>query len=197
MRSHAKAIVAISAVLAISILAFGITLASAAAPTVTIDPASSVSYTSVHVSGTINPNGGPQSVTYYVEYKRPADEGWNLAYGGELSGPLAEGNAPVAVGQDLAYLPPATEFEARIGAYVEGNGTFSSAVAFTTKAVAAPDVSIDPVSAITSTSAHLSGLIDPNAPEAAPTSAAVEAGFKASWMFECTPECPGTERRLH
>jgi hypothetical protein len=38
-------------------LVLGVSFASAAAPTVTIEPASEVGYTTAHVSGTVDPEG--------------------------------------------------------------------------------------------------------------------------------------------
>ncbi len=197
MRRQAKAIVAISAMLLT--LALGVTLAGAVAPVVTIDPGvTSVSYTSAHVSGTVDPQD--QETFYFFQYsKDPVNEGWSNGPGAvqdpPVPNPVPAGSGPTAVADDLAGLTPGTEYEVRLVAENADGQTVSAepSPTFTTDPVAPPSVSIDPVAIFTGTTAHFTGTIDPNAPEAAPTSPGVEAGFRVNWHFECTPACPGLQ----
>ena len=180
MRSQAKAVVAVSALLLT--LALSVTVAGAITPTVTIDPASSVSYTSAHLSGTVDPQG--QDTTYYFQYaKDPVNEGWS--YG--LSQGLEGGAGVQGVSEDLTGLQPGAEYQFRLIAENVDGLTASSEPnpTFITDSVSLPSVSIDPVSSITDASAHFSGTINPSAPGGNP------AAFDVAWHFECTPECPG------
>lgn len=191
MRSHAKAIVAVSALLLT--LALGVTLAGAVAPVVTINPASSVSYTSAHVSGTVDPQD--QETYFYFQYsKDPVNEGWSS---GPFQGPIAAGAGIQNVSEDLSGLTPGAEYEVRLVAenFADPAQTISAEPnpSFTTDPVVSPTVSIDPVTTFTGATATFTGSINPNAPEAAPTSPQVEAGFKVNWHFECTPACPGLQ----
>ena len=182
MKHHAKVIVAISA-LSVSILALGATLASATAPTVTIDPASAISYTSAHLAGKVDP--GDQETFYYFQYSAdPELEGWNI---GAYQGPLAAGSGETAVSDDLTGLKPGTEYFVRLVAENADGQAISAEPnpSFTTDAVVPPTVTIDAPSAVDGDSAQFSGTINPNAPGGNP------AAFDVAWRFECTPSCPG------
>jgi hypothetical protein len=184
VRRPAKALVAIFASL-LSILAVA-SSAAAAPPTLTIDPPSSVSYTSAHVKGTVNPNGGPDTLYIAFEYREPGAEFWSENFVGTIEGTEAEGASPIPFELDLTGLKAGVEYEVRLRAYVEGVGPeYSPVETFTTTAVPAPSVSLDPPSAITGTTAQFSGTIDPEAPVGNPAAADVD------WHFECTPACPG------
>ncbi len=184
VRRQAKAIVAASALLLT--LALGVTLAGAVAPVVTIDPASSVSYTSAHVSGTVDPQD--QETYFYFQYsKDPVNEGWSS---GAFQGPIAPGAGVQNVSEDLGGLTPGAEYEVRLVAenFADPAQTTSAEPnpIFTTDPVGAPTVSIDPVTTFTGTSAHFSGSINPNAPGGNPSA------FDVNWHFECAPACPGS-----
>ena len=138
------------------------------------------------------PERGPEAIYLYAEYLKAGDSFWTSSYFGSISGAEAEGTGPISVETDLTDLEAGVEYEVRLNAYSEGeNLSPGPNPNFTTTAVTSPDVALDPVGAVTGTTAQFSGTIDPEAPEAAPTSPAVEAGFKVEWRFECTPECPG------
>jgi hypothetical protein len=161
------------------------------APTVTVDPASAVAYTTAHVSGTVNPNGGPSAVAWIFEYsKNPGEEGWTPAGGGELTGTEAEGTTPIAVQATLTGLAPNTTYEVRIVATNAGGEGVSAEPnpSFTTKEVTKPTATAPAVSAVTGESAHFAAWVDPNAPGGAPGQ---DPGFNTPWHFQCTPECPG------
>jgi hypothetical protein len=180
VRRHPKAIVAISALL-LSTLVLGVTFASATAPVVSIDPPSSVSYTTAHVSGKVDPQD--EETYYYFEYTQDPEEGW---MNGEFLGPIAAGAGETAVSDNLTGLKPGTEYVVRLGATNFSEESFSAGPnpSFTTKTVTPPSVSIGPPSSITGTSAHFAGEINPEAPAGNP------AAFDVNWHFECTPECP-------
>lgn len=182
VRRHAEAIVAISALLVLT-LVLGVMSATAAAPVVTIDPPSSVSYTSAHVAGKVNPED--QETSYRFQYSaNPEGEGWLDA---AFQGPLAAGAGNTSVSDDLTGLQPGTEYFVRLVAESADGQAISAEPnpSFTTLAVAAPAVTISAPSAITGTTAHFEGQIDPEAPVGNP------AAFDVNWHFECTPACPG------
>ncbi len=187
MRRHAKALVAALTLLVI----VGVAQAIAdTAPTPTIQAASEISYTSAQLKGKVNPNGGPSTTSWQFQYSSEGPEGpWTPGPEGNFEGTEAEENTPLSVEGDLSGLKPNTTYYTRLVATNEGGQSSVSAPSFTTLEVAAPSATIEAVSAPTSSTAQLSGHINPNAPEAAPTSAAVEAGFSVSWHFQCTPSC--------
>lgn len=181
MRGQLKVLSAFAVLSAFLIL--GVTLASATAPTVSVDDATAVSYTSAHVSGEVDPQG--QSTTYRFQFTPQAQfeaEGFeNSATGPEAT---IEGPAEPVAG-NLENLAPNTTYHLRLVAE-NGDGPSEAVAAstFTTLEVAAPTVTIDPPAAITGSSAHFSGQVDPNGADPA---------FNSDWHFECTPECPGLE----
>lgn len=182
MRRHAKAIVAISALLLLT-LALGVMTATAAAPVVSIDAPSAVSYTSAHVSGEVDPED--QETSYRFQYSaNPEGEGW---FDAAFQGPLAAGSGGTPVEDDLTGLKPGTEYFVRLVAENADGLTISAEPnpSFTTLAVAPPSVSILAPSSVTGSSAHFEGQIDPEAPGGNP------AAFDVNWHFECTPACPG------
>lgn len=189
MGRHLKALVVTCALLALAIT-MGVGIAAATAPTVSIDAPSSVSYTSAHVSGKVNPQDGDSY--YYFQYSaNPSAEGWTS---GTFQGPLSGGSGETPVSDDLSGLKPGTHYFVRLVAnnFVDPE-VVSAQVSLTTDPVAPPAISLEAPTAVTGSTAHFSGTVNPEAPEAAPTSPAVEAGFAVDWHFECTPACPGLE----
>src|SRR4029079_15989500 len=95
-------------------LAVGATLAAAVAPTVTIDNATSVSYTSAHASGKVDPQG--QSTTYRFQYLSDTQLQENIVNGfpeWEFAQTAKEESiegAEQAVDADLTGLAPGTTF---------------------------------------------------------------------------------------
>lgn len=174
------------AVLASS-LAFGVSTAAAEAPTAEIDPVTESRYTTAHVSGTVDPKDN--ETFWYFEYQTEGG-GWN--FGGPFSS-IAAGEGPTEVDFDLTGLTPGKEYEVRlVAANFFDPEVFSAEPnpTFTTEAVQAPTVSIDPVAAITASGADFSGTVDPNAPkDASETDEAEEGAFQSSWHFDCVPDC--------
>jgi hypothetical protein len=177
--------------LALASCAFAIAAAPVSAdeiPAGTTGSVSAVSYTSAHLTGTVNPF---ERLTFYgFEYSTDQvnwTRGPQAYYAGNPT--VAANSGPTAVSEDLTGLKGGTEYFVRIGTYdeVEFTEHFSAApyLSFTTLPVAAPTVSIDPVTAITGTSAHFSGSINPNAPVGNPDA------FKVDYSFQCIPACGG------
>lgn len=175
--------------LAITVV-LGVTVAVAdTTPSVSIAAPSGVTYTSAHLTGTVNPNGGPSTTEWHFEYSETGEEGsYNWGPGGELSGPEAEGNSPVAVEGDLTGLKPGAFYYVRLVATNEfGNNRAVASTFLSTEALASPSVSIDAPSSVTSSGAHFEGEINPEGTDPA---------FEVAWRFECTPGCPGLEGNL-
>jgi hypothetical protein len=183
-------------------------------PTATIEAPTEASYTSAHVSGSVNPHGTETSCKFeYVTdahfkvegfigklfksegARREAEEqkGYEPPGYTPCESDPGSGTSAVAVQASLSGLKPATSYHVRLIARSRLGAQASSEEpneTFATEAVDAPVVSHFEVKEITASGARFVAQINPNAPEAAPTSPAVEAGFKVSWGFECTPACP-------
>jgi hypothetical protein len=167
-------------------LVLGVTLASAIAPTVTVEDATQVEYTTAMVEGNVDPQGEP--TTYGFQYIAEAQFQENLTNGlpgfeGAATGIEGSTETVGPVSGELVGLQPGTTFHLRLLAE-NGDGP-SEAVAgatFVTKAVAKPVVTIAAPSAVTGTSAHFEGTIDPGGTDPA---------FNVFWRFRCEPECPG------
>jgi hypothetical protein len=178
--------------LAVALLAVGAVLGAATAtadtaPSAAIEAPSEVRFTTAHLQGTVNPNGGPSIAHWHFEYsKDPGGEGWTAGPDHELSQAESEESSPVAVAEDLAdgTLQPATTYFVRLLASNEGGAGESSEEELTTEAVAKPTVSDIAVSAITAESAHFAAEVDPSGTDPA---------FAADWHFQCTPACKGLE----
>jgi hypothetical protein len=182
---------ALAALLALSLAPSAL---AATPPTQTVNPPTEVAYTTAHVSGTVNPNGGGVAFQVYFEFKEPSAESLGFVFAGEVTAAQAAGSTPIPFTAELTSLHPGAEYEVRLTTVFEGAERFSPEPnpKFTTEAVAKPTVAIDPVTTFTANTAHFSGHVNPNAP-AAPLSPAAAAAYKVSWHFVCTPECPGLQ----
>lgn len=174
MRRHAKATVAISAML--FTFALGASAASAdTPPAVTIGPVSQVGVTAAHLTGTVNPNGGP-STTYWHFEVAPVDEpdNWIYAYGEEINPPASEGTSAIPVQGNVEGLQPNREYVARLIAenqdFANRSETLAPRPSFTTGAATAPVVTAGVASNVKYTTAHFTGTIDPNGGNLNPTS---------------------------
>jgi hypothetical protein len=156
-----------------------------AQPTVTIEPAGTPTPTKVRLSGHVTTNapaGDPSA----------ADVHWHFECSPECPGSVDEQTVPAASPGEVEVefnahdLVPDTEYEARLVARNAGDPVTTGPVTFKTAALPAPTASIDPVATFTSSTAQLSGHIDPNAP-----SGGDPQDSDVHWHFECTPECPG------
>jgi DNA-binding beta-propeller fold protein YncE len=160
------------------------TLQEVPSPTVEIEAPSEASYTTVKVTGKVNPNGHLTSCRF--EYAL------NASFAGAKSTPCASnpgnGSSSVAVEAQLTGLRGSAEYHVRLVAEnrgIPGNTAPSSLQTLHTLTVAQPTITIEPPSAITSTGAHFAGQIKPNSPAGDP------AAFDVKWEFQCSPVCPG------
>jgi hypothetical protein len=167
--------------LALCALGFGVASAIAEPPQVTAPQVSEVSYATAHVKGEVDPKG--EFTEWFVEVSRNGTDWERTNLGGGV-----EGSGLQTVEGQVEGLRPGTEYEVRLSAmnYTEFVVVSSPEPnpKFTTKSLAAPTVSIDPVSTFTASTATFSGTINPNAPAGNPPAADV------NWHFECSPECP-------
>jgi hypothetical protein len=183
-------------------LALGIVVeagvAAAAEPVIQLDPNPTVGYTSAEVSGSINPEDNPLYPLFQAS-QEPESEGWPIT--GSLFEQLFNAGEPLEPGSGvhnltdkLTGLTPGTAYKLRLGAVTSDfTAEFFPPppfVTFETTPVAKPTVTLDPASAVTGTSAHLSGTIVTNAP-GGPLGPEAEAAFAANWHFECDLACPG------
>lgn len=166
-------------------------------PALALEPAGEISYTTAHVAGTVDPEGGnldgpghPVPISWALETNREG-EGWNPVGTGTIEGAPAEESKPIAVEASLAGLHPGSAYAFRLRATYAGEAAVSGEGTLTTKSLPAPTVSIEPHGLVTATSVELSGHIDPNAPAGNPAAANV------NWRFECEPQgCPGVEGQI-
>lgn len=178
MRRHAKAFVALSALLLSLVL--GVSLADAVVPVVSIEDATNVSYTTADVKGEVKPEG--QLTTWRFQYatQQQWEDAGNAFPSESLGeGPSGETEAEETLERQLTGLTPDTTYHLRLQAE-NGDGQ-SEAVAtntFTTLEVQKPSLTPISVSSLTATSAHFSAEVDPNGTDPA---------FAAQWSFTCTP----------
>jgi hypothetical protein len=139
------------------------------APALAIEPASP-DYTRVHLAGTVDPEGGnvnpiegPLPIQWEFQYRPVAGFGeWFPAGGSTIQGSEAAGTTPIPVFVDKTEIQQDTEYEFRLVAtYAGGLSEASSVGSFETEAVTPPEVTIDPVTALTGTTAHFSGSVTP------------------------------------
>jgi hypothetical protein len=151
--SRLSLIVPLALALATALL-FGAASASAAEPTVTIENASNVKFTSAEVEGSVDP--GEEPTTYRFQYATQAD--FSDAVDGIVEG--LEGTGAQPVQGELTNLQPNTTYHLRLLAENgSGNDEAVAAETFKTKAVTAPELTIESASALTYHSAHVSGTV--------------------------------------
>lgn len=137
---------------------------AASPPTATTGPAQQVHSDTAVLTGSVNPNGSATS--YYFEY------GPTAAYGVQTSAVQAgSGNAEVSARATLSGLEPSTGYHYRLVAVGEGAKVVGDDATFTTPAAPPPSLSTDEAKDVTTSSAVLSGTIDP-------------AGIATSYYFE-------------
>jgi hypothetical protein len=177
-------------------LVLGVTLGSAAIPTVSVQNAGEVGYTTAKVAGTVDPQG--QFTTYRFQYISEAQFQDNLTnslpgFEGAPTGVEAGTETAEGVSGELTGLNPDTVYHLRLAAENgDGPAEAIAAATFETLEVEDPIVSIDPVTTFTGTTAHFSGTVDPNAPSGS-LDAATKAAYKTRWDFQCSPECPNVK----
>jgi hypothetical protein len=191
---HVRGLLSVVVLALFAILAFGTASASAAAPTVTIDPSPTGHYTTVEVKGTVNPENNPGGVAWHYEFTTtPADPfSWIGANGGFIEAPESEGTTPIAVPATIEGLTPGSTYSVRLVAenFID-SAVVSPEATFTTSPVSAPTVSLEPITTKTDTTALFKGKVDPNSPGGLDD--AGKAAYLTHWQFHCNPACPGLE----
>ncbi len=154
--------------------------AVAASPTVMTGSITSVSTTRATANGTVNPNG--QAAKWYFEF------GTTTSYGRKTATTSAgSGTANVHVSASLAGLAPGTAYHYRLVAANAAGTKRGADGIFTT--LAAPVVATGSVRSVTSTSATLTGTVDPNG---RPTTWYVDYGTSTKYGSRTAPRSAGS-----
>jgi hypothetical protein len=144
-----------------------------AVPDLSLEPVSNISTTGGTISGAINPNGPgstypgitgtPSShrTTYRIEYKKASESSWTK-YSPDT--PIGSGSTVLAFSVGVAGLAPKTPYELKVVATKPFTGEVEDTESFTT-AAAAPEIEAFSSSHVTSTSADLHALINPQGTE--------------------------------
>ena len=165
-------------------------------PTIIIDPVASGTYTTAHVSGTVDiDDPGHHEAYAYIEVSADGGVTWD---GVSIPNPGHSGINVVE--RNVTGLQPNSTYTFRIkstysGGFppeVEANGEMAFSPepnpSITTEELFAPTATINPANPVTASTAHLSGTVDPHAPGGALSGLGKEA-FATHWEFVCTPEC--------
>lgn len=138
---------------------YGISASAAVAssPTLTMDPVSTHSIVTAHLSGEVSVPADGLETYWCLETAEAATEAWS---GFCYQGPLQPGEA-APVSQDVSGLKAGTEYEARLSSNDFTVEEHSSTVKFTTDSATAPTLALDPPGTVAYTTAQLSGSIDP------------------------------------
>jgi hypothetical protein len=136
--------------------------AAATAPSASTGPVSNVGPTSATVSGSVNPNG--TSTSWYVEY------GTSTGYGSKTGSTNAgSGTSSVAISPTLSGLKAGTTYHYRVVATSSAGTTRGADGILTTSS--APQVVTGNATGVSTTSATLTGSVDPS-------------GRATTWYFE-------------
>jgi hypothetical protein len=188
--SRAKSVFVSALALALlGVLCLGVPVAAAEPPAVSIDPFPTTGYTSAQVSGTVNTHG--EEATIYAEYATEPTGSFHYV---SIQSIPAGASGPTAVSGEVTGLQPGTDYYFRLDADADDVETYSPEPdpAAETLEVVLPTAALEPVGAVTTTTATLSGHIDPNAPSAEATASPEEQqAYNTAWHIQCTPECPG------
>ena len=141
-----------------------------APPTVATGAATLASATSAVLTGTVDPNGKP--TTYVFQYGRRTSYGQSTP-----SASAGSGTAPVAVRATISGLSLGTTYHFRLTA-TSADGTVSGADATFASGRVPPTVTTSGPTVVTSDSAVLAGIVDPNGTA---TSYAFEYGATAAY----------------
>ncbi len=150
----------------LAVLVFGAGPALAdTAPSVTIASPTAATSSSVHVSGTVNPHGGPSATSWAFEYSRePLVEGWITALSGEYPENSAEAisTSPLPVEGTLEGLQPNTTYTVRLVAMNAGGEATPEPEATAQTSAIAPSVESESTSTLEPTEATLEAQVNPN-----------------------------------
>jgi hypothetical protein len=166
-------------------------MSAAAAPTVSVDPASSVGFTSVKATGEVNP--GEKETFCHFEYisdkqleenEANGDPGFaNAAAAGCDVEPLS-GNTAQAVAANLENLTSATIYHLRLVASNEDGTEVAPAPNFTTQTATPPALALNPPSGVSYTKAHISGTVDPEGGNVNPIGGPVPIAWQLEINFQ-------------
>lgn len=152
--------------------------AGATPPVVTIGTPTNPTYTTVEVTGTIDTHG--EEGNWFFQISREGDGNWEYAFVAGSFGEPVQGT--------ITGLTAGVTYEARLVAVNNSEGAevvSDPSAPFTTEAVPPPSLTMEPATAISATSAHLTGTVEPNPPPGNPPASNVD------WHFQCNPGCPG------
>ena len=165
---------ATTALVLVALLASVATALAASSPTVTTGATSSRHNTSAVLNGTVNPNGA--ATMYFFQW------GTTTAYGGQSATHSAgSGSSPVAVHATALSLTPGTTYHYRLVATNSGGTAVGADRTFTTTGSPPPDVTTGPAGALSTSSAVVSGTINPRG---APTTWTVQYGTGPAYGVE-------------
>lgn len=139
----------------------------ATAPTLTFDPPSAPTSNSVHLAGTVDPEGGNVDAlqgTLPIRWElqvNPDNSSWSTAGSGELTGSAAEGTDPVSVEADPKNLVPNTNYEARLLVTYAGLQKSSAEEPFATESLG-PEISRETLWEPSPTSIQLNAKVNPH-----------------------------------
>jgi hypothetical protein len=152
------------------------------APTCNTDVPSSITYNSVILNGTVNPNG--ISTTAYFNY------GLTTSYTVTTTGQvIGDGSVSVVVTETADALGMNTEYNCRVVG-INGSGTtYGNNIIFTTAPPTPPTCVTNEVSNITSSSARLNGTVNPNGFD---TTASFNYGLTTSYSFATSDQAIGS-----
>jgi hypothetical protein len=169
------------------------TTIAAELPIVAIDPVAGGTYTTAHVTGTVEADDPGHSYVRPIIEISTDNVNWSIFEA--PSGPIH------VTGHDYTGLQPSTAYFFRICATYNGSLPYEEVLAngelacsaepnpsITTGELSTPTVEGLEVSEITGTSARLSANVDPHAP-AEPLSELGKQAFATHWEFVCSPEC--------
>jgi hypothetical protein len=168
-----------------------------AKPTTTIKDASEASYITAHASGTVEIANEDPAFSASCEFQYATEADFSNAAAVACEPPTIFGSEaqPVSVTATLTGLQPATTYYLRLLATnAGGQGEAIAPDTFKTLFVAAPAVTIDPLTTFTATTAHLTGTVNPEGADPAFNSSCrfdyvTQGTFEASG-FEGAPSVP-------
>jgi hypothetical protein len=158
MKVLASALVALAAMAGVAY--------AASSPTVATGNTTSITQSSVQVHGTVNPNGASASYQFQL--------GLDTNYGVLSAQKIASGTKTVPVKATFSNLLPGTTYHYRLVAHNKFGLSVGSDHTFKTKGNPPPEVATGPASQVTTTSALVTGVINPH-------------GQRTSWVFQWGP----------
>ncbi len=167
--------------------------AAAEAPTVlSIEDATAVTHTTAETAGIVQRAADPDPASNaecefeYVSDAQFRGAGFKAASTAPCDTDPLTVPGPNPVGAELSGLKPDIEYHLRLTASNSaGTSSLVATDTFTTTAINPPAASIAAPTAVTATSAHFSGEINPE------LGAGPAELYEVNWRFQCVPECLG------